>query len=80
MIRVAAALFSLGIAAASPALATADRRAASNETNANSSSASGSAGAGNHLYVRSACDTRRPSCRKWRALAHDRIQNARDGN
>ena len=80
MIRVAVALFSLGIAAASPALATADRRVAPNETNANSTSGSASTGAANHLYVRAACDTRRPSCRKWRALAHDRIQNARDGN
>jgi hypothetical protein len=80
MIRVAAALFSLGIAAASPALATTDRRSPPNETNANSSNASSSTGATNELYVRAACDTRRPSCRKWRALAHDRIQNARDGN
>jgi hypothetical protein len=50
------------------------------EPTANSATGSGSTRATTHLYVRVACDTRRPSCRKWRALAHDRIQNARDGN
>lgn len=73
-----AAVVSLALAAVTPAFATADRRSASNESPPSAASGSGSTGVTTHTYVRGACDTRRPSCRKWRALAHDRIQNARD--
>jgi hypothetical protein len=80
MIRSVAAAFALSLAATTAAHATTESRAESGNGAATQSGGGAQSGAMNHTYVRAACDTRRPSCRKWRSLAHERIQNEKDGN
>jgi hypothetical protein len=80
MIRAVAAAFALGLAATTAALATAENRAASDNSGAAQTGSPTQTGTMTHNYVRAACDTRRPSCRKWRSLANERIQNEKEGN
>jgi len=80
MIRSVAAAFALSLAATTAAHATAVNRAKPDKSAAAQSDSAAPSGTVPHTYVRSDCDTRRPSCRKWRSLAHDRIQNDKDGN
>jgi hypothetical protein len=80
MIRAVAVAFALGLAAATAAHATAVNRPKPETSAATNSDSAAQSGTAAHTYVRSECDTRRPSCRKWRSLAHDRIQNDKDGN
>jgi hypothetical protein len=82
MLRVGFAVLVMAIAGTAPALATSEqnnqsRRGAS--TNSQESQAASEESAGSH-YVRSDCDVRRPSCRRWRALAGDRLEKTKDGD
>ncbi len=80
MIRAVAVAFALGLAATTAAHATAENRDKPDNSAAANSDSAAQSGKVTHTYVRSDCDTRRPSCRKWRSLAHERIRNEKDGN
>lgn len=80
MRRIGFFVVAMGLAWTSPVGATPDQnnapREGSSTTSQGSTPASGdSAGS---QYVRSDCDVRRPSCRRWRALAGERLDRTKD--
>jgi hypothetical protein len=82
MLRVGFAVLVMAIAGTTPALATSEQTNQSRggaSTNSQGSQSSSEESAGSQ-YVRSECDVRRPSCRRWRALAGDRLEKSKGGD
>ena len=82
MLRIALAVIVLGLAWTTSAIATSeqnDQSRGGSSTNSQGSTPASAESAGSQ-YVRSDCDVRRPSCRRWRALAGDRLEKAKDGD
>ena len=82
MLRFGFAVIVMALAGTAPALATSEqtnqsRAGASTNSQGSQSASEESAGS---QYVRSDCDVRRPSCRRWRALAGDRLEKGKGGD
>ncbi len=82
MRRIGFFVITMGLAWTSPAVATPDQndapRGGSSTNSQGSAPASGDSA--RSQYVRSDCDVRRPSCRRWRALAGDRLEKGKGGD
>jgi hypothetical protein len=79
MLRAVLVIIVMALAGTAPALATSEqtnhsRSAASTHSQEPPVASKDSAGS---QYVRSDCDVRRPSCRRWRALAGDRLDKTK---
>jgi type II secretory pathway pseudopilin PulG len=79
MLRVGLAIIGIALAGTAPALATSEQTDKSRESASTNSQGSQSASeeSAGLQYVRSDCDVRRPSCRRWRALAGDRLEKSK---
>lgn len=79
MPRVGLAILIIALAGTAPALATSEQTSETREgvpINSQGSQSASEESAGLQ-YVRSDCDVRRPSCRRWRALAGDRLEKSK---
>jgi hypothetical protein len=79
MRHIALAIFIAGVACSTSAFATSNQDDRQRDAAVNSqSSGSASEDRAAPEYVQSECDVRRPSCRRWRALADERLDKSKD--